>query len=211
MSASDLVAIYGAILATLVALAQLWNWWHRRVRVKVHVRVATRPIGEAEGETARGTAVLVRRGRDELWEEFLVSFEVRNAGGAPVQIVAVVLEHTEGEVLHSIEIVPEPLPTVVAPATKVDFSVQKEFIDLASSVIFFGVVDALGRRYSAHRSQITNVIEASWSAPTRVRMYQRRDDVEGPPVKAFQMHDRASMRAAPVSSRKRRRVFVRKR
>jgi hypothetical protein len=193
MSVESVLSVYGAVLATSIALAQFVTWWRKRVRVEVRTRIVRSSLGGVEPQISRGTAVRVVRHADEFWEEILVGLEVRNKGGTPVQIVAVLVEFVDSGMVTSFQIVPDPLPSVLQPGTRIECSVQKEFLDSASAVTFFGVVDALGRRYAPPKAESIDVIGSSWCLPTRIGQFRSRKDANAPPVSAFPARDRAQM------------------
>lgn len=95
MSVEVVLPIYGAVLATALALAQLGSWWSRRVKLEIVTGVEHRSISEDEREIVRGAPIQVARGNELLWEEVLIVVEIRNTGGAPVQVVAIVVESVE--------------------------------------------------------------------------------------------------------------------
>lgn len=210
MTFEGLLSLYGAALATLLAAAQLVAWWSRRVKLEVKAGIVRRAIGVSERESSRGTPVRVSRGGDEFWEEILVSIEVRNKGGVPIQIVGVLVEFVDDGKLSTFQIFPDPLPSVLQPGTRIECSIQKEFLDFAPAVVFFGVIDALGRRFAPTTSENTDVIGACWKLPTRVGSYRRRGEEDGEEVSAFQMKDRAQM-SSPRPADRRARPFVVKR
>lgn len=207
MSAEVVLSIYGAVLATALALAQLGSWWSRRVKLEIVTGVEHRPISEDERETVRGTPMQVARGNDLLWEEMLIAVEIRNTGGTRVQVVAIVVESVESGIVSTVQIVPSPLPSVLEPGTRVECSIQKEFLDLASGIVFFGVVDALGRRFAPAKDACVRTILTSWDTPSRVARFRRRGDDASEPVSAFQARDRAQM-SSPRPARRRERAIV---
>lgn len=208
MSIEGTLSLYGAALATVLALGQLISWWGRRVNLEVVTGITRGAIDEGERKSSRGTPVRVRRGDGDFWEEALVAIEVRNRGGTPVQIVAILIEFIEDGKVSSFQVFPDPLPSVLQPGTRIECSIQKEFLDLAPAIVFFGVVDALGRRFAPARSESVAVISAAWTLPTRVGMYRRRDESHGETVSAFQMKDRAQMSTSRPASRRARPFIV---
>jgi hypothetical protein len=181
------IAIYGAVLATVIAIGQGVSSWRKRVRVGVSTTIGFIPIDEDDRDSARGTPVQVTHGRDVLWEEALLRLTVRNQGGVPVQIVAIVIESLRPDGgLSAYHIAAEPLPFVLDPGTRVEVSVQKEPLDTLDNVTFLGVIDGLGRRYSPNVDEVRRVVRQSWDLPTRVQVFQRKDDPTAPPILAYQ-------------------------
>ena len=207
MSLEGVLSLYGAALATILALAQFIAWLRRRVNLEVVTGITRGAVDEGERESSKGTPICVRRDDSDLWEEALVAIEIRNRGGTPVQIVGVLVEFIEDGKLSSFQVIPEPLPSVLQPVTRIECSIQKEFLDFAPAIVFFGVVDELGRRFAPARSESVAVISASWKLPTRVGNYRRRDGKDGETVSAFQMKDRAQM-STPRPAGRRARPFI---
>lgn len=187
------VSVYGAALATIIAITTFVGWWRSRVRVEVSTHFVRSALDPSEMDDARGTAMQVQRGSELLWEEALIGLEVRNVGGKPVQIVAVLVESSERDGLQSFQVIPEPLPHVLDPGTRIEITVQKEVLDMVSAITFLGVVDALGRRYAPPDDQTMRVVQSSWDSPTRVRRFRSRTHPKAAPVLAFQMRDRCQM------------------
>lgn len=187
------LSVYGAALATVIAITQFVGWWRSRVRVEVSTHFVRSALSPSEKDDARGTPMQVERDSEVLWEEALISLEVRNWGGKPVQIVAVLVESSEREGVQSFQVIPEPLPHVLEPGTRIEITLQKEVLDMGSAITFLGVVDALGRRYAPPDDQTTRVVQSSWASPTRVRRFRSRAHPDAAPVLAFQMRDRCQM------------------
>jgi hypothetical protein len=67
------IGIYGAALATLIAIAQCVSYLRRRARIGVSTMMTFTSLDESRRESSHGTPVQVHRGRDVLWEEVLTS------------------------------------------------------------------------------------------------------------------------------------------
>lgn len=188
------LAIYGAALATAIAVAQGINFIRKRTRVGVSTALRWTVLDESQRDSARGTPVLTRHGRDDILQEALIQLSPRNEGGVPVQIVAVVIESlsVEGDLVVS-QFSPEPLPHVLEPGTRIEITIQKEPLDMLDNLTFFGVSDALGRRYSSDALEVQKVVLQSWSLPTRVAKFVRRDDPTAPPVLAYQNREKNAL------------------
>lgn len=209
MTADTIVAVYGAVVATAVAVGQGFSWWQRRVRVRVEVSIERRALSRDESDTCRGTPVTVVRSGSDFLEEVLIAIRIANVGGAPVQISAIALEHVADDKLSLFQIFPEPLPVLLEPGTQVTCSIQKEFLDVASGVVFFGAIDGIGRRYSAVAEANIDVIGASWGLPSRVGWYQSRvEGYEAEKVQAFPVRDRAVMTSRPLTGKREVRPFI---
>jgi hypothetical protein len=181
------IAIYGAALATLIAIVQGVNALRRRVRIGVDTELTFASMNETERESAHGTPVLIDRNGHPGWQEVLLVLTVKNEGGVPIQVVAVVIESlSPGGQLSISQFAPNGLPHVLDPGTRIQIAIQKEPIDMLDNVTFLGVTDALGRRYSSKAAEVRTTVQQSWELPTRVQKFARRDNPSGPPVLAYQ-------------------------
>jgi hypothetical protein len=147
MTATTWVAIWGASISTSLAALQFLTWFRAKPRLRVECQLQFATALETDQGDTRGTVIPVAHGRDLLNEEVLIALRVINHGERALQIAAVVVESLAAEYVHTSEITPDPLPTILDPLTSIEVTIQKEFIDLASAILFVGVVDALGRRY----------------------------------------------------------------
>ncbi len=197
------IAIYGAALATLIAIGQGLAAVRHRARVGVSVGFTFTALDESNRESAHGTPLQFDRGGESSWEEALLRLTIRNEGGVPIQVVAVVIESLkqDGE-LNISQFAPEPLPHVLEPGTRIEITMQKEPIDMLDNVAFFGVTDALGRRYAPKVEEVRGAVRQSWDLPTRVRKYSRRDDPAAPPILAYQNRERESLISTARTSKK---------
>lgn len=212
MNASMWIALWGAVLSTGLATLQFLTWLRARPRIKVDCNLEFMTSSGDDENEAKGTIVPVIHDRDVYQEEVLVRFHITNHGDKGVQIVAVVLEAIAEQYIHTNEITPDPLPTILEPFTSIDMTIQKEFIDMELAITFLGVVDALGRRQSVPDVQCRDVVTKCWDMPTRVGWFVRRDDPEAPPVRAFQSKDKFRLSSRVVTSlpkRKRRPLISR--
>lgn len=201
---ADAVAIYGAGLSTALALTQGFGAWRRRTKVSVSAEVIY-----SAGASSYGTPVQVRHGDDVLTESVEVSFLIRNLGGSPVQVIGLLLESltADEQTLQTHQIAPKGIPVVMEPGTTIEARLQKEQIDLLESCTFVGIVDGTGRRHAMPRESAAAFIEKCWRLPTRVGVYQRRDD-PSERVAAFQLRDAAQFTSRPSRRRVRPRTRV---
>lgn len=197
MDTANAVALYGAGLSTALAATQGWSAWRRRTNVSVSAEVMY-----SAGESVYGTPVPVERGDDIHPESVVIAFEIRNFGGRPVQVLGLLIEslHRESEVLDSRQITPSGLPVVLEPGTTAEALLQKEHLDFLESCTFIGVVDGMGRRQGMPSEQASAILARCWQLPTRVGVYQRRDDPSKRAV-AFQLADSAKMTSRPDDRR----------
>jgi len=194
-----LVAVYGAGLATAVAAGQLIAWWRRRPKVEVQLSWLRLALSN-EDEESVGTPCVADGGDDARREQILVNFKVLNRGGAPVQIVAILIESVSLGKTTYVQVAPSPLPSILNPGTQLNVPMQKEPLDMETDVVFFGVVDALGKRYSAGDQATHTFIKESWNLPTRVKVYQRRDD-PSQRVLAFQSRHATELKRSESENR----------
>jgi len=198
MDAKGWIALWGAVLSTALAILQFVNWRRDRPKVSVHAKMRFSPISDVEDPNIRGTPCMVERGADTLPEEMLVEFQIVNGGGKALQVSAIVVESIAGDHIDINEITPDPLPVILEPLTSIITTIQKETIDMGSSITFIGVVDALGRRYGLEEQACKALVSRSWAAPTRVGWFRRKDDLSAPLVRAFRMVDRSVISTRPL-------------
>lgn len=195
MTTSDGVAVYGAVLATALALSQAFGAWRRRTRIAVVLELV-----HSAGPASYGTSLKVKRGDDLLDEAVTAHITIRNLGGMPVQALGVALESTdfESETRLTYQITPNGFPLVLDPGTTVEGVLQKEHFDMLEACTFMGVVDGTGRRHGVSRRQAAQFLTECWRLPTRVGVFARRDD---PTVQiaAFQTAEQARLTTRPVS------------
>lgn len=200
MEVADWIALYGAFVATGVAVFQVGTRFRDNPRIAVTASFLYLASSEDEQSTARGTIRQVDRDGVVLAEEMLISFNVVNRGRRAVQISSVYCEELQESAFRVFELTPAPLPITLEPLSSVEMSIQKEVIDMMDSISSIGVVDALGRRHEIPADDAVEVARVSWNAPTRVAWYRRRDSPEAPPVRGFQIQDNASLHSRAVRS-----------
>jgi hypothetical protein len=140
INAGDGIALYGAVVATAVAVFGGWARYRDRPAVRVSGSLIRNSASPSQADDLRGTLHEVERGNVRLCEEVLVGVHVLNSGRRAVQVTAALIETKDANKIGVMEVVPEPLPTLVEPLTSVDITFQKEFIDNTSAVTFIGVV-----------------------------------------------------------------------
>lgn len=197
------IAIYGAALASLIAIVQAVAALRRRVRIGVSAELTFAALDEKDRESTHGTPIRIDRSGDVGWQEALLALTVRNEGGVPVQIVAVVIESLapNGQLIIS-QFAPGGLPHVLDPGTRIRIAIQKEPIDMLDNVTFLGVADALGRRYTPKADEVRATVQRSWELPTRVQKFVRRDNRSRPPVLAYQNREREAAIETTKSGRR---------
>ncbi|MFE6273507.1 helix-turn-helix domain-containing protein [Streptomyces goshikiensis] len=165
--------------------------------LRIHADLQFGTLAEDAAHEAMGTPVHVQHERDVLLKEVLVRVTVVNESRLPVQITAFVVEAWDNEALRSFDLLPEPLPTMVEPRSRIVLRVQKEPIDSLDAITFIGVVDGLGKRYGLLAEDVRALAAASWALPTRVIAARRRDDPSYM-VAAFQTRTPVEMDQKPV-------------
>jgi len=129
------------------------------------------------GESGYGTPVVVRHGRNSIHETVFIEFTARNLGGNPVQVLGIVVEelNEQAKTLHIHQVSSKGLPLVLEPGTMVEATIEKEHLDGFRPCSFLGVVDGAGRQ-DVPSAEVAVLFEECWTPPTRVGVYQRRDD-----------------------------------
>lgn len=197
MNSADMIALYGAALATLLAVTQCASAWRRRTRVRIEAHL------EHQTTDAVGTPVILGRGGDTRTEYIAIRLTARNVGGRPVQVMGVLIESLdlESATFHTRQITPEAvLPVVLDPGSATEMVIQKEHLDLLESCTFLGIVDGTGRRHGVPRDQATQLVRQSWVLPTRVSVFQRKGKPEERIV-AYQAMDPARLASRRATSR----------
>ncbi|MFB7215402.1 helix-turn-helix domain-containing protein [Streptomyces sp. NPDC056255] len=154
-------------------------------------------LAEDEADDAVGTPVRVLDDRDVLLEEALVRVTVVNVSRLPVQITAFVVEAWGNGALCRFNLMPEPLPAMVEPRSRIVLRVQKEPIDYLDAITFIGVVDGLGQRHGLLTKDVRALAADCWALPTRVFIARRRDD-HSHLVATFQIRTPGEMGQTPV-------------
>lgn len=194
------VAVYAAALSTTTAVVGLGRMLRDRPRLEVHTQLVTTT---SSGESARGT--LIELHEPGLLYECVVAVDVINKGRRAIEVVGVLAEGIaapDATRVTALEIRPTNLPAVLEPLARIETTIQKEHLDGHEILVFFGVVDALGRRHSAADDDVKRLLVQNQSLPTNLRVYQRRDD-PSKKVVAWQSADKTVMstRGVPTSRR----------
>jgi hypothetical protein len=201
MQTADVVAVYGAALSTALALSQGVGAWRGRTKLAVAVE-----FFHSADAALYGTPVQVRRGDDARDESVAVQLTIRNLGGVPVQALGLVIESTDFDAGTRLtyQITPGGFPVVLDPGTTVEGILQKEHFDMLEECTFLGIVDGMARRHSIPRKQAARFLTECWRLPTRVNVFQRRDDPANQ-VAAFQAAEPARLTTRRVSGLRKRR------
>lgn len=194
MDLSLAIGLWGAVVATAVAIFNIATALRDRARLRISAKVIR--IGSEEDADTHGVLVQSRHGHDILWEEVDVELQIANRGGKEIQVLAVLFETNTA--VH--EVKPPPLPEIVHPRTAVTFRVQPELwapVGLSSEgdgsnlvpedLTFIGVVDALGRRHRLSSRDAEKIVAACRALPLRHGAFMHKES--GELVSAFQLRD----------------------
>ena len=179
-----ILSIWGAALATALAVVQIWKHVQDRPQIRVEAHLSFLAI-DADADT-KGTMIQTEHGPQEV----LLTVNVVNQGLRPLQITACVVRESNGNV---VQIVPDQLPVVLEPNTRVQCHIQKEWLD-DDEVSRFGVVDALGRTHSIDQNALGKLLSQCRKLPSNKASYRHKET--GEMVKAFQAKDKATLSKA---------------
>ncbi len=171
-------------MATALAVVQIWKHVQDRPQIRVEAHLSFLAI-DADADT-KGTMIQTEHGPQEV----LLTVNVVNQGLRPLQITACVVRESNGNV---VQIVPDQLPVVLEPNTRVQCHIQKEWLD-DDEVSRFGVVDALGRTHSIDQNALGKLLSQCRKLPSNKASYRHKET--GEMVKAFQAKDKATLSKA---------------
>ena len=191
------LAVWGAVVATIIAIFEIQKEYRQRPKIKVDATLSFRSC-EEQGEL-RGVRLKVQRGPDIMTEEALVLVTIRNFGRQPNQICAVYVE-TENNVT---QIIPTPLPAILDPNTSVTAEAQPEWFApqildetphqpaelLWVKVVSIGALDALGKKHSISKENLKTLAQACEKLPLRIGVFKNKRT--GYFISAFQTKDRS--------------------
>lgn len=202
MQTADVVAVYGAALSTALALSHGVGAWRGRARLALAVE-----FFKTAGHVPYGTPVRVGRRDDVHDESVAVQLTIRNVGGVPVQVLGLVIETTDfnAGTRLTYQVTPAEFPVVLEPGTTVEGILQKEHFDMLEECTFMGIVDGMARRHCIPRKEAARFLTECWRLPTRVNVFQRRDDPRNQ-VAAFQAAEPARLTTRRVSGWRKKRA-----
>ena len=195
LSIELILAIWGAVVSTVLAIMQIMKERRERPKVLVDATMSFRSC--SEDEDTHGVKVNVKRGQDVLLEEALVQFIVRNSGLQPIQISAVYVE--TGPTIF--QVVPSGLPVVLQPNTSVTAKIQPELVAPLAldekapdtntlkpvEVISMGVFDALGKKHPISEERLGKFVKSCRELPLRIGVFKHKE--KGHLITAFQIKD----------------------
>lgn len=188
------VGIWGGLVSTSLAVLQFVKWRRERPRLIVNALMSYHPSsGDEDPYLGLGTPVALQQDRKRA----VVSINVANHGEQALQVVGFIIEAGSPALVRVNQVVPDGLPAVIEPRSSVAVGLQKEFLDTESEILFFGVVDALGRRHAVPEASAKTLIETAWQLPTRVQWVCRRDDPDGERFQAFKALQPTSITTRP--------------
>lgn len=180
----DILAFWGAALSTLLGAAQLIKHYKDKPKISVDADLIFKTC--SQDDEVKGTKIdLGEKG----WNEIILLVKVVNSGAKALQISAIIVE--DGQSGSLTQITGDKLPAVLEPLTSIDLEIQKEWIDKID-LAFFGVIDALGKRYSVPKKKLSELIAKTNSFPSNKKRYKRKGD-PSVMVEAFQAKDKATV------------------
>jgi len=174
---------WGAALSTLLGAVQLVKYYRDKPRISVDADLIFKTCGQ--DDEVKGTKIEIEEG----WREIILMIKVVNFGAKSLQISAVIIE--DGKSGSLTQITGDKLPVVLEARTSITLEIQKEWIDNID-LLFFGVIDALGKRYSVPKNKLSELIAKTNNLPSNKMRYRRKDD-HSVVVQAFQIKDKATL------------------
>lgn len=120
MESADWIALYGAIVATAVAIFQAATYFWDNPRITVTGNFSYSASSGEQQPTIRGTLRHVERDGVRSAEEMLISFTVMNRGRRAVQISSIHCEDLHDATLRTFELTPAPLPVTLEPLSSIE-------------------------------------------------------------------------------------------
>jgi hypothetical protein len=182
MTIELILALWGAVISTILAIIKIISFVNDRPRIKVSVDFSFSTY--KEGNEIRGTLMEDEK-RGTL--EILLNFTVINSGKKPIQITGIIIKYNNSKYC---QVIPRNFPVVLDPLSSIEAEIQKEWID-KEDVVFIGVVDALGRKYPIKKDNLNNILVQSASLPSNKKMY--RNKKSGEIVYAFKINDNGKL------------------
>lgn len=186
-----LLAIYGALLSTALAVLTIVKFLRERPRISVEAIPLTATA--SEGDETHGVLVRVRRGDDVVWEQADIEIRIRNAGDQASQITDVFVETATA--IQQVR--PNDLPVILDPNTSCSVRVQPEYFAPKTTsdegeledvpVEAVGVFDALGKKHRISKENLATLVRRCGELPLRTAVYKHKET--GNVVVAFQVKD----------------------
>ena len=180
------LALWGAVLSTVLAIIELLKHFRDKPRIVVSADLSFRAANKEAD--LKGTLIETDHGPNEV----LLAITAANHGKQALQITACLVEEMNGNLQ---QVIPSGLPALLAPNTQVQAEIQKEWLDDVK-VVRLGVLDALGRIHAIDPMQLAQLVQKSNALPSNKRKYRHRET--GDVVEAFQVKDKAVLTKGPV-------------
>ena len=138
MSSTDLLAIYGALLATGLAAWDVFKYFHERAKLRVSCYVAEE-FTPGVGRTASN----------------LLAYSIANVGGRPIVVTTIGGELASGK---SFMIIQNALPKTLQPGEALLLSAPMP--ENVTSITRFIVHDAIGNRWDTSPDNVWKQLQA---------------------------------------------------
>jgi hypothetical protein len=168
------IAIWGAILSTILAGLKVYDLIRDKGDIRVHAAVYRRDCPDEPERKFDNT----------------VGVTIANQGRRAVQVLGVFfIDRWNGKYTAS-QIIPNGFPIVLQPEMAIEAEIQIQWLHYRKPVIWFGVVDALGRLHGLSDEELESLLHQAEEAPSTVCWFQRKDDPDKKVI-AFQPKDKA--------------------
>lgn len=157
------IAIWGAIVATVLAVREIVVWRRDRALLNVEASVVSTSVPSDPGERdPRLVVVPDHRGLDR---SLFLAVSVANRGHRAIQITCVLFLSDKYEQ----QVSARGLPAVLEPTTRLDLVLQLEWIAThGANLVGCGVRDALGRMHHVEARVLKSLVDAVAAVPTRL-------------------------------------------
>lgn len=191
------LAVWGAVVSTSLAILHIFQAIREKPRICVEALLVTRAA--SEGQDTHGVLLHVQRGQNLFWEESDVEVTIRNSGHRACQITDIFVESES----FINQVRPEPLPFVLDPNTSVSVLIQPEWFapilpaneksedpgQKDDTVLAAGVFDALGEKHNIRKESLSELVRTCRELPLRAKLYRHKET--GNIITAFQSKDNA--------------------
>lgn len=181
------IAIWGAVVATVLAIREILIWRRDRPLLDVSGSVISVALpSTSDDRDSRFVIVTDHRG---IEQGLFLGLGVANRGRRATQVVSAVFSDGKSEQ----QVAARQLPAVLEPNSRIDLVLQLEWISThGANLVVCGVLDALGRRHHIPSAALRDLVEAVSGLPTRAQRYRRMEGADprfDERVTAFQAFD----------------------
>lgn len=160
------IAIWGAILSTVLAVIYVYDKIMDKGKVYVHADIERLDHPNSPHPP-------------DPHEKFenRVRLTVINCGRRAVQVLGIVLIEAASDekwIMH--KITPSGFPVVLEPETTIEPVITIQWLHYHKNAIWLGVVDALGRMYGLSRAELESLLDEAEQLPSTVLWAVRKDD-----------------------------------